>query len=52
LEEEHKLRVFESRVLRKMFGPKGDEVTGECRRLHKKEFYDLCSLPNVIKVIK
>jgi hypothetical protein len=41
LREEHRLRVFENRVLRKIFGPKRDEVTGEWRRLHKEELYDL-----------
>jgi hypothetical protein len=39
-------------VLRKVFGPKRDEVTGEWRRLHKKELYGLYSLPNIIRVIK
>jgi hypothetical protein len=39
LREEHRLRVFESRVLRGIFGPKRDEVTGECRRLHSDEFH-------------
>jgi hypothetical protein len=34
--EEHRLRVFEKRVLRRTFGPKGDEVTGECRKLHNE----------------
>ena len=41
LREEHRLRVFENRVLRKIFGPKREEVTGKCRRLHNKELYDL-----------
>jgi hypothetical protein len=50
LREEHKLTVFENRVLRRIFGPKGDEVTGEWRRLH--ELNDLCSSPNIIRVIK
>jgi hypothetical protein len=44
--------MFENRVLRKIFGPERDEVTGELRRLHKEEFCDLCSLPNIIRVIK
>jgi len=46
------LRVFEIRVLRRVFGPKRDEVTGEVRKLHNKEFYDLYSSPNVIGAIK
>jgi len=41
--EEHTLRVFENTLLRKLFGPKGDEVTGEWRKLHKEELYDLHS---------
>jgi hypothetical protein len=47
-----RLRVFENRVLRRIFGPKRDEVTGEWRRLHNKELYALYSLPNIIRVIK
>jgi len=52
LREECKLRVFENRVLRRIFGPKRDEVTGEWKRLHNKELNDLCSSPNIIWVIK
>jgi hypothetical protein len=52
LREEHRLRVFENRVLRRIFGPKRDEVTGEWRRLHKKELYALYLSPNIIRVIK
>jgi hypothetical protein len=48
--EEHRLRLFENRVLRKMFGPKKDEVTREWRRLHNKELYDVYSSPNIIRV--
>jgi hypothetical protein len=52
LKEKCRLRVFENRVLRRIFGPKRDEVTGEWRRLHKKELYALYSSPNTIWVIK
>jgi hypothetical protein len=52
LKEEHRLRVFENMLLRKIFGPKGDEVTGERRRLHNEELNDLYSAPNVIRVVK
>ena len=52
LREERKLRVFENRVLRKIFGPRRDEVTGEWRRLHKEELNDLYSSPNIVRVIK
>jgi hypothetical protein len=47
-----RLRVFETRVLRRIFGPKRDAVTGEWRRLHNKELYALYSPPNIIRVIK
>jgi hypothetical protein len=52
LREEHRLRVFENRVLRGVFGFKRDEVTGDWRRLHKEELNDLYSSPNIIRVIK
>jgi hypothetical protein len=52
LREECRVRVFENRVLRRIFGPKRDEVTGEWRRLHNKELYALYSSPNIIRVIK
>jgi hypothetical protein len=52
LREEHRLRVFENRVLRRIFGPKRDVVTGEWRRLHNEERNDLYSSPNIIWVIK
>jgi hypothetical protein len=51
LREECRLRVFENRVLRRIFGPKRDEVTGEWRRLQNKDLYALY-LPNIIRVIK
>jgi hypothetical protein len=44
--------VFENRVVRRIFGPKRDEVTGEWRRLHNEELNDLYSSPNIIRVIK
>ena len=44
--------MFESRVLRKVFGPKRDEVTGEWRKLHNEELNDLYSLPNIVRVLK
>jgi hypothetical protein len=51
LREEHRLRVFENRVLRRIFGPKRDELTGEWRRLQNEELYELYS-PNIMRVIK
>jgi len=50
--EERRLRVFENRVLRRIFGPKRDEVTGEWRKLHNEELSDLYCSPNIIQVIK
>jgi hypothetical protein len=52
LKEGHRLRVFKNRVLRKVFGPKRDEVAGEWVRLHNEELYDLFCLPNIIRVFK
>jgi hypothetical protein len=49
--EECRLRVFKKRVLRRIFGPKRDEVTGEWRTLHKEEVYALYSCPNIIRVL-
>jgi hypothetical protein len=51
LREEHTVRVFENRVLRRIFGPKRDEVTGEWRKLHNKELHDLYSSPSIIGMI-
>jgi len=52
LPEERKLRVFENTVLRRIFGPRRGEVTGEWRRLHNEELNDLYSTPNIVRVIK
>jgi len=52
LREECSLRVFENRVLRRIFGPRRDEVTGDWRKLHNEELNDLYSSPNIIWVIK
>jgi len=52
LREERKLRVFENTVLRRIFVPRRDEVTGEWRRLHNEELNDLYSSPNIMRVIK
>ena len=52
LREERKLRVFENMVLRRIFGHRMDEVTGEWRRLHNEELNDLFSSPNIVRVIK
>jgi hypothetical protein len=52
LREEHTLRVFENRVLRRIFGPKRDEVTGDWRKLHNEELHNLSSSPNIIRIIK
>jgi hypothetical protein len=51
LREEHRLKVFENRVLRKIFGPKREE-DGSCRKLHNDELHSLYSLTNIVRVIK
>jgi len=51
LREEKKLRVFENMVLRRIFGPRRDEVTGEWRRLHSEELNDLYCSPNIVRMI-
>jgi hypothetical protein len=52
LRKEHGLRVFENRVLRKIFGSKKDEVTGDLRKLHNEELHDLYSSQSIIRIIK
>jgi hypothetical protein len=52
LREERRLKVFENRVLRRVFGPNRDEVTGEWTKLNNEELNDLYSLPNIVRVVK
>jgi hypothetical protein len=52
LREEHRLRVFESGVLRRIFGPKRGEVTGGWRKLHNEELHNLYSSSNIIRMMK
>jgi hypothetical protein len=52
LREEHRLRVFENRMLKRIFGPKSDEVTRERRKLHNDELNYLYSSPKIVQVIK
>jgi hypothetical protein len=52
LRKEHRLRVFENRVLRRIFGPKRDVVTGEWRKLHNEDLHNLYSSPDIIRQVK
>jgi hypothetical protein len=52
LREECKLRVFQNRALRRIFGPKKNEITGEWRKLHNEELNNLYPSPNIVRVIK
>jgi hypothetical protein len=52
LREEHRLGIFEIGVLRKVFGPKKEEVKGDCGKLHNVELYDLCSVTHIGRVIQ
>ena len=52
MREERKLRVLEKKVLKRIFGPRRDEVTGDWRRLHNEELNDLYCSPNIVRVIK
>jgi len=52
LREEHRLRVFENRALRRIFGPRRDEATGQWRKLHNEELSDLYCSPSIVQVIK
>ena len=52
MREERRLRVFENRVLRRIFGPKRDEVSGEWREVHNEERNDLYSSPSIVRMIK
>jgi hypothetical protein len=52
LREGHRLRMFENRMLRRIFGPKRDEGTGGWRKLHNEELHNLYSSPNIIRMIK
>jgi hypothetical protein len=51
LREEHRVRVFENRVLKRIFGPKEDEIAGSWRKLHNRELHKLYSSPSIIRII-
>jgi hypothetical protein len=52
LREEHRLEVFENRVLRRIFGQKRDEMTGEWRKLRNEELHNLYSSPSIVRIMK
>jgi hypothetical protein len=52
LRKEHRLRVFENRVLRRVYGSSRDEIIRGCRKLHNEELHNLSSSPNIIRMIK
>jgi hypothetical protein len=52
LREERRLRDFENRMMKRVFGPQWDEVTWEWRKLHNEELNDLYSLPNIVRLVK
>jgi hypothetical protein len=52
LRKEHRLKVLQNRELRRIFGPKRDEVTGDWRKLHNEKLHNLYSSPNIIRMIK
>jgi hypothetical protein len=52
IREEHRLRIFGNRMLRRIFGPKRDEVTGGLKKLHNEELHGLYSSPSIVRVIK
>jgi hypothetical protein len=49
IREEHRLKMFQNRVLRRIFGPRRDKVTGKWRKLHNRELHDLYSSPSIIR---